>query len=63
MTGVAYNNHTSCSNELSSCMSNLVNGCITKYECSKLTGSKTTCLGYPGYCTNADLVPESTACR
>ena len=41
-------------------MSNLVDACITKYECTKLKGTKATCLGYPGYCTNTDAAVDDT---
>lgn len=63
LTGTAYNTHTSCLNELSTCMSNLVDACITKYECSKLKGTKSTCLGYPGYCTNTDAALDDASCK
>lgn len=63
LTGATYATHTNCSNELSSCMSNLVDACITKYECSKLKGTKATCLGYTGYCTNTDAALDDALCK
>jgi len=44
-------------------MSNLVDACITKYDCTKLKGTKATCLGYPGYCTNTDAALDDTVCK
>ncbi|CAK89346.1 unnamed protein product (macronuclear) [Paramecium tetraurelia] len=62
LTGAYYNNDANCQAELPSCISNRVDGCITKQDCGKLFGNQATCLSYPGYCTNVSTATETTAC-
>ncbi|CAD8175771.1 unnamed protein product [Paramecium pentaurelia] len=62
LTGPYYNNDTNCAAELSTCISNRIDACITKYECSKLSGTQSTCLSYPGYCTNSSTATDTTPC-
>ncbi|CAD8197619.1 unnamed protein product [Paramecium pentaurelia] len=52
VTGAYYNTDANCAAELSTCISNRVEACITKYECSQLSGTQSISLSYPGYCTN-----------
>lgn len=47
---------------MSTCISNGVDACITKEECTKLKGTKDTCLAYPGFCTNTASATETTNC-
>ncbi|CAD8113351.1 unnamed protein product [Paramecium primaurelia] len=62
LTGAYYNTDANCAAELSTCISNRVDACITKYDCSKLFGTQSTCLSYPGYCTNTSTATDTTAC-
>ncbi|CAD8148182.1 unnamed protein product [Paramecium pentaurelia] len=62
LTGAYYNNDSNCAAELSICISNRIDTCITKYECSKLSGTQSTCLSYPGYCTNSLTATDTTPC-
>ncbi|CAD8212117.1 unnamed protein product [Paramecium pentaurelia] len=62
LTGPLYNNDSNCSAELSTCISNQVDACITKYECNKLTGTQSTCSSYLGYCTNTLTATDATPC-
>ncbi|CAD8055987.1 unnamed protein product [Paramecium sonneborni] len=63
LTGAFYSLHANCAVELSTCMSNGVDACITKQECSKLKGTKNTCLTYPGFCTNLPTALETASCQ
>ncbi|CAD8113555.1 unnamed protein product [Paramecium primaurelia] len=62
LTGAYYNTDANCAAELSTCISNRVDACITKFDCSKLFGTQSTCLSYPGYCTNTSTATDTTAC-
>ncbi|CAD8211577.1 unnamed protein product [Paramecium octaurelia] len=62
LTGAYYNTDANCAAELSTCISNRVDACITKYDCSKLLGTQSTCLSYPGYCTNVASATDTTPC-
>ncbi|CAK61922.1 unnamed protein product (macronuclear) [Paramecium tetraurelia] len=62
LTGAYYNTDANCAAELSTCISNRVDACITKYDCGKLVGTQSTCLSYPGYCTNVASATDTTPC-
>nr|CAA59447.1 alpha-51D-immobilization antigen [Paramecium tetraurelia] len=62
LTGAFYNTDANCAAELSTCISNRVDACITKYDCAKLVGTQSTCLSYPGYCTNVASATDTTPC-
>ncbi|CAD8194464.1 unnamed protein product [Paramecium octaurelia] len=62
LTGAYYNTDANCAAELSTCISNRVDACITKQDCEKLFGTQSTCLSYPGYCTKVSLATDTTPC-
>ncbi|CAK77691.1 unnamed protein product, partial (macronuclear) [Paramecium tetraurelia] len=62
LTGDYYNTYANCAADLSSCISNRVDACITKYDCGKRLGTQSTCLNYPGYCTNVASATDTTPC-
>ncbi|CAK67224.1 unnamed protein product (macronuclear) [Paramecium tetraurelia] len=62
LTGAYYNTDANCAAELPTCISNRVDACITKYDCAKLFGTQSTCLSYPGYCTNVASATDTTPC-
>lgn len=39
-----------------------MDACITKVDCTKLKGTKDTCFGYPGFCTNTASATDTTTC-
>ncbi|CAD8149880.1 unnamed protein product [Paramecium octaurelia] len=62
LIGSQYNDDRNCQNEMSTCISDMKNSCINKYDCSKLYGNKQTCFGYLGYCTNIESADDNSPC-
>ncbi|CAD8161687.1 unnamed protein product [Paramecium pentaurelia] len=62
LIGQQYKDDINCQNEISYCISDMKNSCITKYDCSKLYGNKQTCLDYLGYCINDEFADDNTPC-
>ncbi|CAD8081428.1 unnamed protein product [Paramecium sonneborni] len=62
LIGQIYKEDINCQKQITTCISDRKNSCITKYDCSKLTGNQQTCLSYQGYCTNLQNSDETTPC-